>query len=281
MARQGAVFSLKKALVHGGYDLRKESNGSCATIMVHHEAAGAGRLARLPGRTRRIIHVVDELAANLSAGAENEVVRRFHALQGISTATLLTSDYCLEVMAKAKVFPRNPWVVKLPPDPDIFFRRQEAGTTTGSPVRLVVLAHGLTGKDLAPLSIFAGDSAYSVTIVSDGNIPEAADQVVLNPDAEARARLARESHIVVALSPVIDSHCLLEYLACGLPVVMHERLMRYQSTVGMAGLSFSGADTLRRAVSTVACDLAAFSMAACVPRLDEGLDSIRKFIAEV
>jgi len=278
--RQGSIFALKTALIRGGFNLRKRYDAACDVIMIHDSALGQDRLSQLSKGDKRMIHVIDEPSAAAIAGTGEDSRQRFVSLQSISTATLLTSDYSLEFLAKASVSPKNPWVVKIPPDSVLFCRGPECKGVIRSPLRIVVLAYGSTLDKLSLLPCLTGNSAYAVTVVSDREIPEITGPVILNPNADARARLAHESHIVVALPQIIESHYLLEYLACGLPVILHEKLIRYRSTIGMGGLTFSGADALRHAVSVVAADRKAFSMAACVPRMDEGLDGIRRFIAE-
>jgi hypothetical protein len=268
--RRGSLLALKSALARDGYRFGNPEDEECETVLIHESAVGASGLHGLPAGARQVIHLVDEMSAAAAADADHR--GRFLAIQQASSATLLTSDYCLQDLAMAGLSPSDPWVVKAPPDSTLFFRKGETGARGDSPVRLLALAHRAPPEHLGLLAGMAGDPAYRVTAVSDRAMPGFDFPVSVNPDVTERSRLARESDIVVALPPLAESHLLLECLACGLPVLLHKELKRFEPAVGMAGLPFADSDSLRDALLSVGDDYEAFSTAAAVPHADEGME---------
>jgi hypothetical protein len=271
--RTGVFHLIKKGLENRGVhiDARVFSG---AVVLVRQ--AHAGRAKPL-GSRRRIVHFIDAPCARLLSKRDPETVDRFRAIQHLAAATIVTDDLGLARLAASGLTPKNPVVVRFPPDPDIFFPSPENGLAVSDKTRCIVLAGNertANGKWIAELSDGPVTDRFEPTIISHPAKPESAMRAVHGLRPETRAGLARRNEFFVALPGANDHPFIPELLACGLPGICHREMADLRKTVGMAGLDFRDGTELREQMATMSENLTAFKTTVTPPRLEDALVSV-------
>ncbi len=217
---------------------------------------------------KRIIAVIDgEICeAILSDDKEN------YLYLDQAEQTIVTRDVWFSRLNHAGLLPKNPVVVRFPPDPSVFRGNNTPERKSCDNVQCVVFSNPhnrWTDKLVQEITHVEG---VSFTLINnfEADWNEKSDQY--------KVGVLHKHDFALVLSTIMRPGLIEELLACGLPCLYRESRSDIQAVVGMAGLALGSTDEFSESIVLMRDNSECFRAAISLPSLDEAALTMRDII---